>query len=78
MCPAGVLYYLLARMVLQMRGTVTASNPWDAIVSSGAGEQPMQQWARRGGTVGATRQAQERQQQQRRGPTAAAAGQQQQ
>jgi small subunit ribosomal protein SAe len=28
----GVLYYLLARMVLQMRGTVTASNPWDVMV----------------------------------------------
>ena len=28
----GVLYYLLSRMVLQMRGTVTASNPWDVMV----------------------------------------------
>lgn len=29
----GVLYYLLARMVLQMRGTVSANNPWDVMVS---------------------------------------------
>ena len=28
----GVLYYLLARMVLQMRGTVTAQSPWDVMV----------------------------------------------
>ena len=28
----GVLYYLLCRMVLQMRGTVTPSNPWDVMV----------------------------------------------
>lgn len=28
----GVMYYLLARMVLQMRGTVTAGNPWDVMV----------------------------------------------
>jgi small subunit ribosomal protein SAe len=28
----GVLYYLLARMVLQMRGTVSAANPWDVMV----------------------------------------------
>ena len=28
----GVLYYLLARMVLQMRGTVSESNPWDVKV----------------------------------------------
>lgn len=28
----GVLYYLLARMVLQMRGTVTQSKPWDVMV----------------------------------------------
>mmetsp|Transcript_10753 Transcript_10753/g.25519 ORF Transcript_10753/g.25519 Transcript_10753/m.25519 type:complete len:309 (-) Transcript_10753:71-997(-) len=28
----GVMYYLLARMVLQMRGTVSASNPWDVMV----------------------------------------------
>ena len=28
----GVLYYLLARMVLQMRGTVTPSQPWDVMV----------------------------------------------
>lgn len=34
-CCAGVLYYLLARMVLQMRGTVTPANPWDVMVSRG-------------------------------------------
>jgi small subunit ribosomal protein SAe len=28
----GVLYYLLSRMVLQMRGSVSASNPWDVMV----------------------------------------------
>ena len=28
----GVLYYLLCRMVLQMRGTVSAANPWDVMV----------------------------------------------
>lgn len=28
----GVLYYLLARMVLQMRGSVTPSQPWDVMV----------------------------------------------
>jgi small subunit ribosomal protein SAe len=28
----GCLYYLLARMVLQMRGTVTAASPWDVMV----------------------------------------------
>jgi small subunit ribosomal protein SAe len=28
----GVLYYLLARMVLQMRGTVSEANPWDVKV----------------------------------------------
>merc|ERR1712157_484547 len=28
----GVLYYILCRMVLQMRGTVTAQNPWDVMV----------------------------------------------
>jgi len=28
----GVLYYLLARMVLQMRGTISAANPWDVMV----------------------------------------------
>jgi small subunit ribosomal protein SAe len=28
----GVLYYLLARMVLQMRGTVSAASPWDVMV----------------------------------------------
>ena len=27
-----MLYYLLARMVLQMRGTVTPSQPWDVMV----------------------------------------------
>ena len=28
----GVLYFLLARMVLQMRGTVSEANPWDVKV----------------------------------------------
>ena len=28
----GCLYYILARMVLQMRGTISASNPWDVMV----------------------------------------------
>ena len=28
----GCLYYLLARMVLQMRGTISPSNPWDVMV----------------------------------------------
>eukprot|EP00197_Chlamydomonas_leiostraca_P013848 CAMPEP_0202867216 /NCGR_PEP_ID=MMETSP1391-20130828/8931_1 /ASSEMBLY_ACC=CAM_ASM_000867 /TAXON_ID=1034604 /ORGANISM="Chlamydomonas leiostraca, Strain SAG 11-49" /LENGTH=274 /DNA_ID=CAMNT_0049547233 /DNA_START=28 /DNA_END=852 /DNA_ORIENTATION=+ len=28
----AVLYYLLARMVLQMRGVVTPSNPWEVMV----------------------------------------------
>lgn len=28
----GVLYFLLARMVLQMRGTISANNPWDVMV----------------------------------------------
>eukprot|EP00899_Mesostigma_viride_P022227 jgi/Mesvir1/3189/Mv16344-RA.2 len=28
----GVLYWLLARMVLQMRGTVSPTNPWDVMV----------------------------------------------
>jgi len=28
----GVLYYILCRMVLQMRGTVTSANPWDVMV----------------------------------------------
>ncbi|KAH7623825.1 hypothetical protein Ndes2526B_g01073 [Nannochloris sp. 'desiccata'] len=28
----GMLFYLLTRMVLQMRGTVSASNPWDVMV----------------------------------------------
>jgi small subunit ribosomal protein SAe len=28
----AVLYYLLARMVLQMRGVVTPNNPWDVMV----------------------------------------------
>ena len=28
----GCLYYLLARMVLQMRGTMSPSNPWDVMV----------------------------------------------
>jgi small subunit ribosomal protein SAe len=32
----GVLYYLLARMVLQMRGTVSAASPWDVMVSDEA------------------------------------------
>lgn len=28
----GCLYFLLARMVLQMRGSVSAANPWDVMV----------------------------------------------
>lgn len=28
----GVLYYLLTRMVLQMRGTISAASPWDVVV----------------------------------------------
>jgi len=28
----GMLYWLLTRMVLQMRGTVSSSNPWDVMV----------------------------------------------
>ncbi|KAK9806619.1 hypothetical protein WJX73_000541 [Symbiochloris irregularis] len=28
----GVLYYLLSRMVLQMRGSVSAQSPWDVMV----------------------------------------------
>lgn len=28
----GCLYYLLTKMVLQMRGIVSASNPWDVMV----------------------------------------------
>ena len=28
----GVLYWLLARMVLQMRGQVSPQNPWDIVV----------------------------------------------
>ncbi len=28
----GCLYYILARMVLQMRGTISAQNPWDVMV----------------------------------------------
>lgn len=28
----GVLYYLLTRLVLQMRGTVSAAAPWDVMV----------------------------------------------
>jgi len=28
----GCLYYLLARMVLQMRGTISPTNPWDVMV----------------------------------------------
>ena len=28
----GVMYYLLSRMVLQMRGTVTPERPWDVMV----------------------------------------------
>ena len=36
----GCLYFLLARMVLQMRGTISPTNPWDVMVrkeSSGMG-----------------------------------------
>ena len=28
----GVLYYLLTRMVMMMRGTVSAAAPWDVMV----------------------------------------------
>ena len=28
----GCLYFLLARMVLQMRGTISPTNPWDVMV----------------------------------------------
>lgn len=28
----GVLYYLLTRMVLQMRGSISAASPWDVVV----------------------------------------------
>jgi len=28
----GCLYFILCRMVLQMRGTISASNPWDVMV----------------------------------------------
>lgn len=28
----AVMYWLLARMVLQMRGVVTPTNPWDVMV----------------------------------------------
>lgn len=28
----GMLFYMLTRMVLQMRGTVSAANPWDVMV----------------------------------------------
>lgn len=28
----GTLFYLLARMVLQMRGTISPSNPWEVMV----------------------------------------------
>ena len=28
----GCLYYLLAKMVLEMRGTISVSNPWDVVV----------------------------------------------
>ena len=28
----GALFWLLARMVLQMRGTITAAQPWDVMV----------------------------------------------
>jgi hypothetical protein len=30
----GCLFWLLGRMVLQMRGTITPSQPWDVMVSS--------------------------------------------
>ena len=29
----GALFWLLARMVLQMRGTISAAQPWDVMVS---------------------------------------------
>ncbi len=28
----GCLYYLLAKMVLEMRGSISAANPWDVVV----------------------------------------------
>ena len=30
----GVLYWLLARMVLQMRGTISPRQPWDVMVGA--------------------------------------------
>jgi small subunit ribosomal protein SAe len=27
----AVIYWLLCRMVLEMRGTITAENPWDVL-----------------------------------------------
>lgn len=30
----GALFWLLARMVLQMRGTISAAQPWDVMVSN--------------------------------------------
>lgn len=32
----GALFWLLARMVLQMRGTISAAHPWDVMVRSPA------------------------------------------
>jgi len=31
----GALFWLLARMVLQMRGTISAAQPWDVMVRAG-------------------------------------------
>ena len=33
----GVLYWLLARMVLQMRGTISPRQPWDVMVGGRVG-----------------------------------------